>query len=285
MTAIKPLLRWAGGKRKLVPTILAHMPDSYRRYHEPFLGGGAVFFGMPHGGTEAPMLSDVNEDLVNAYGWVRDQPLILADSLAAMANTPEVYARVRAEEPASAVGRAVRFLYLNMTCFNGLYRVNRAGKFNVPYGKRKLSLASPDVRSAIFVTSAFLRQRGAHVRRLSFVEAGEDVQEGDVVYCDPPYVPLSKTSSFTAYDGDGFGSADHERLAACARTWALRGATVLLSNADAPWVRATYFALREEIPRVTVDLHAIEASRSIAADGEKRGKVGELLICIKKEIP
>lgn len=272
-TDAAPFLKWAGGKARLLPVLTA----VYRkvaptgRYFEPFLGGGALFFGLVAEGLLLPrraVLSDFNPHLIDAYTAVRDQPDALLDLLEEhqSRHDSEHYARVRSSVPRDRLGRAARMIYLNRTCFNGLYRENAKGGFNVPMGRyRNPRIAD---RSRIEASSRTLQEVALSCR--GFLEAGLDVVAGDFVYLDPPYFPLSRTSSFTRYVGDDFGADQQVALRDLCRDLAARGATVLVSNSDCAFIRDLY----GDWPMLSVSM-----PRSINAQTSGRGDVAELLIC------
>lgn len=265
-----PFLKWVGGKRKLLPTLLPLLPVGVERMRhvEPFLGGGAMFFSRAPRGAA---LSDVNSDLIETYRAVRDLPDVVLGRLRVLARDHDeaTYYAVRgafnARSEESGPWRAAQFIYLNKTCFNGLFRVNRKGEFNVPAGKyTNPAIADAD---ALLVASACLR--GVSLRCAPFEVALRDVGEGDFVYLDPPYAPVSDTSNFTSYTQGGFAGVDQVRLAAMFRFLDRRGAKVMLSNSDVPLTRKLYSGY-------TVDV--IQAARSINSDASKRGAVNELVV-------
>lgn len=269
VVAPRPFLKWAGGKRQLLPELLARMPRSFRRYHEPFLGGGALYFalaGQGHEGVRGALLSDKNPELVNAYRIVRDQVETLIYLLGAFRNEEDVYYAVRAQDPArlDPVQRAARLIYLNKTCFNGLFRENRRGHFNVPFGRYK----SPLICAPNELRAASRALRGADIEVRSFEQALALPEAGDFVYCDPPYAPVSRTASFTGYTGGGFDEAAQRRLADLVRGLGTGGVNVLVSNSWVPLTCELYDGLRVE---------QVLAGRAINSRGSGRGKVPELL--------
>lgn len=274
-----PFVKWAGGKGALVSEIAARIPKSrrFRRYFEPFVGAGAVFFWMRRSYPSLPCtIGDSNEELVNAFLVIRDRPLEVLAKLETHASLhgEEHYYTVRALRPRAPVERAARFIYLNRTCFNGLYRVNRSGQFNVPMGRYK----NPRIadRENLLAVSAALE--GVEVRHADFESLLEPCGGGDLVYLDPPYDPLSETSHFTSYTRDGFGRDEQQRLGRVFERLARKAATVLLSNSDTEFVRRLYEGLD---PRPSVDV--VEMTRSINAKASKRGPIAELLISYRPE--
>lgn len=266
-TPLRPFLKWAGGKRQLLPRILALVPARVRTYVEPFLGGGAVFFALAaERRFRRAVLGDVNGELINCYQAVRDDVEGLIDRLSRLRNTAEDYYQLRAQRPRSAVARAARIIYLNRCGYNGLYRVNSDGLFNVPYGRyvspricdpERLRAASRALADVELVPGDFTTIVGQ--RRL-----GAD----DFVYLDPPYVPVSRTASFTGYAG-GFSMADQERLAKLLRKLSERRIAAVLSNSDCDDTRRLYQGLAIE---------SLPARRAINSVATRRGPVAELLV-------
>ena len=268
---VRPFLKYPGGKRKLVPDLLALMPTRFRAYHEPFVGGGALFWAMSASlrkkGKPAH-LSDAQAEIMNCYTEVRDDVESIIRALDRCAYDPEEYYTRRAEgwrdlSPAKA---AVRTLYLNKTCFNGLFRVNKSGAFNVPFGHYE----NPTICDAENLRACSAAMQGVWLTATTFEESFEKAEKGDLVYCDPPYIPLSTTSSFTAYTAEGFTDDDQARLGEEVRKLVARGVAVIVSNADVPRAREIYQGMRIE---------RAQMARSINAKAEKRGAVGEVLIC------
>jgi DNA adenine methylase len=265
---LRPFLKWAGGKRQLLPAILRLIPDHFETYHEPFLGGGAVFFALAaEGRFKRAVLGDQNRDLICCYQAIANDVESVIEELRRHPYDEAHYYKVRSRIPEkmSLHARAARTIYLNRAGFNGLYRVNQSGQFNVPFGsyKRPLICDEPRLRR---VAEAL---QGVKVECRDFVDSAVEADRGDFVYFDPPYVPLSATSSFTAYSKDGFGLAEQTRLAATLRALGARGVPALLSNSDCP---------------VTVDLYRglpmerLVVRRSINSVGTGRGGVSELLV-------
>jgi len=265
-------LKWSGGKTGLVPEISRYLPNSWTTYIEPFFGGGAVFFALSEKRRFPSIISDSNEKLMNMYVAVRDDVENVIRFLSEHVNTKEHYNAVRADnmEKGSKAKRAADLIFLNRAGYNGLFRVNRNGGFNVPFGdnpkvllcdEARLRLASQQLKTAIILTSDF--------EKLLRFQDKPYVNKGDLIYLDSPYMPLSKTSNFTAYGADGFKLADHERLAKLARDLIDKGVHVILSASSAP----DTYELYKELPIVEV-----EARRSINSDPTKRGAVKEVLV-------
>jgi DNA adenine methylase len=257
------LLKWAGGKGWLVDSYPHLFPET-KRFREPFLGGGAV--AGHYLGRSTCILSDSNRDLIVTYAAVRDNPESVISELSRLTFNPDTYAHVRhrfnGDRSASYADRAAWLIYLNRTCFNGLYRVNRRGKFNVPIGDYKNpKFCDPD---RIRKLSALLQD--AILSTLDFESALTLAGPDDFVFLDPPYVPVSKTANFTGYQAGGFGPADQARLAARLKSLCCHW---LLTNADTPEARALYAGWHIE---------GVPARRSINSKGAKRRAVGELLV-------
>jgi len=266
----KPIVKWAGGKAKLLGTLLARVPTAMRTYAEPFAGGAALFFALADDRSrtfERAVLADRNEDLIACYRAVRDDVEKLIVALGAFKHDEDEFYRVREQDPTQLddVARAARLIFLNRTCFNGLWRVNRSGKFNVPFGR----YANPRIVDPEGLRAAARALGRAELVTADFATVTASLGAGDFVYFDPPYVPLTKTSSFTAYAEGGFGPADQERLATELAVLRDRGVAAMLSNADTPVTRALY-------EQFSVQLAT--AARSINSKGASRGHVGELIV-------
>lgn len=298
----RPFLKWAGGKRQLLPELRPFYPRGFDRYFEPFLGSGAVFFDLAATGALAgreATLSDINPDVIGCYEALRSDTARLVRHLAALAashaeapvrhyyevrdgrfNPMRQAAMVRRR---AMTGRRWRYpvelaamlIYLNRTGFNGLFRLNSRGAFNVPAGRyaNPRVCDEPTLRAA---AGALSRER-VRLRDAAFDEVLADARRGDFIYLDPPYAPLSVTSSFTAYTEAGFGDADQRRLRDVIVSLAARGCHVLLSNSTAPIVRALY-EHDAAAARAGLRVHRVRARRAINARGARRGPIDELLI-------
>lgn len=264
---MRPFLKWAGGKHKIVPFIQEILPQG-RRLIEPFAGSGAVFAGID--GFHSFVLADVNADLISLYGILQGDPERFVREVEGLFsgefNNREAYERLRKEFNSLQAGtsrrRAAIFVYLNRHGFNGLCRYNSSGGFNVPFGR----YAAPYFPKAEMLAFAAKASKARFVAA-DFREVMQDAAEGDVIYCDPPYLPLGETG-FTAYAAGGFSEKDQRDLAVLAVECAGRGIPVLLSNHDTPLARNLYSA---------ADIRRIEVSRSISRNGTGRTKVGEVL--------
>ncbi len=261
----KPFLKWAGGKTQLLPEIRSRIPTNFNRYIEPFLGGGAVFLSLA---PQEAFLTDANEELINCFRMVRDYPEELLRSVAKFKISEKEYYKIRGLEPSklSCVYRAARFIYLNKTCFNGLYRVNKNGKFNVPFGKIKhCTLANPEI---IFKANRVLKKSKLFV--MDYLETlGKFAHRGDFIYLDPPYLPVGKFSDFKRYTKNFFYREDHERLAIICKELNQRGCKFLLSNSYHSFIISLYSSFKIE---------KVQANRFINCHGNKRGKIAELII-------
>jgi len=261
-----PFIKWAGGKRRLIPAYAPYFPsmEEIQRYFEPFLGGGAVFFHLQPFNS---FLSDSNQRLVELYQIVRDEVEDLITALKKHENEKKYYYQVRKQNPQmlSPVERAARFIFLNKTCYNGLYRVNRKGRFNVPFGNYK----KPLIRDEEGLRAASLALQNAQIKKADFEEALAPATSQDFIYCDPPYHPLTDTASFTSYTAEKFDSSDQERLAMVYRELDRRGCRVMLSNSDTDFIRKLYGGFR---------IIEVQAGRAINSKANGRGKITELVI-------
>ncbi len=269
-----PFLKWAGGKASLLTQYKRYLPkpEQYERYVEPFVGGGALFFWLQaHHGPKPARLADINRHLIGTYRAVRDQVEELIDALREHQPDRESFERVREQDPDQLddVAQAARFIYLNRTCYNGLYRVNKSGRFNVPYGKYKNPrICAPELLRAVSVALSETELVVA-----DFAEAVADCGGGDFVYFDPPYVPLSETANFTEYADEGFGLEQQRRLVETICRLDRDGAMVMASNSDTPTVRELY-----RLPDYQFPIRPITARRMIGCDAAKRGMVSEVVI-------
>lgn len=271
----RPFLKWAGGKQQLLSQYDAFFPADFSRYLEPFLGGGAVFFHLRSTGritgTENVYLVDNIWELVNTYRMVRDRLEALIEHLAVhqRKHSEKYYYGVRAQDrkaiQLSDLERAARTIYLNKTCFNGLYRVNKQGQFNVPIG----SYTDPPILQEDLLRSANAALQGASLEAADFQTIESQARAGDFVYFDPPYDPVSKTSSFTSYTADDFGEEDQRRLAHTFATLSDRGCLCMLSNARTPLILDLYEDFRIEV---------VQANRVINSNADSRGSVDEVVV-------
>lgn len=270
----QPFLKWAGGKRQLLSVIKEFQPTKYTQYYEPFVGAGAVLFFMQ---PKKSTINDTNSELINCYRVIKDHPeeLLAQIQQHKEQNSQEYYYRLREQDRRndfknlSTVERAARIIYLNKTCFNGLFRVNSHGQFNVPYGKYSNPvIADPAVIKAV---SEYLNRANVRIKCGDFERAVATARKGAFIYFDPPYHPLSDTSSFTGYSINGFGEEEQIRLKQVCDKLTDRGCQILASNSCHPFIKELYDDPRYEIVDVL-------ATRAINAVGSKRGKINELLI-------
>ncbi|MCI0393346.1 MAG: DNA adenine methylase [Chloroflexi bacterium] len=263
-----PFLKWAGGKSQLLKQYQEYFPGRGQigRYFEPFIGSAAVFFHLQ---PAQARLSDVNGHLVEAYQVVQKDVDGLIEALRVHQNDKEYYYQVRAQDPAAMepVERVARLIFLNKTCYNGLYRENGQGKFNVPFGRYK----NPTICDEERLRTASKALQGVEICQADFARAVEEAAAGDFIYFDPPYSPLSPTSSFTSYHQYGFSSEEQQRLAETFHCLAQRGCIVMLSNSSTSLVRQLYEGH-------SYQLIEIQARRSINSKADGRGPVTELLI-------
>lgn len=261
----KPILKWAGGKTSLMPQLVKHFPPKFERYIEPFFGGGAVFLGLPQ--HTQSIVNDVNSEITNFYEVVRDQPEKLMKAIDELGcrYSEKFYYQVRMMKPRSALQKAARTLFLNKTCYNGLYRLNSRGEFNVPFGKRERLPRLYDSQNILTVSR---KLKKTAIWNADFEKVIEEAGKGDFVYCDPPYEPLSSTSSFNAYTGKGFTKDDQVRLfEVCCRA-VQRGAKIAVSNSASPFVKKLF---------QDWELVSISCRRSINSKGDRRGQIQEVL--------
>jgi len=261
---LAPFLRWAGGKRWLVPDVLKLLGNTpVVRYHEPFLGGGSVFFALAPSG--AVYLSDLNTDLITVYRRVRDNPAGVADLLERYENTSESYYAARAARPASDDELAARFIYLNHTSYNGIFRVNLKGEYNVPYGYRK-HLNVPGVE---WLELASAKLQGAELRGRSFEIALGDVGEGDFVFLDPPYTVAHNNNGFVKYNQHLFSFDDQILLAKSIREISDKGAKFILTNAAHSSIDDLFSPIGRKIE--------VSRRNSIGGANASRGRVSEFV--------
>ena len=271
----KPFVKWAGGKRQLISTLNPNLPDSFGTYFEPFLGGGALLFHMlTERNGQKCSISDLNSDLVLAYTTIRDRVDSLISSLKNhernyQKDSKFYYYSVRANNPRSEIEKTSRLLFLNRTCFNGLYRVNSKGKFNVPLGK----YTNPNIvnEENLRSVSNILQVSRVSIKCRDFGAVLRDAKKGDLVYFVPPYQPVSDTANFTSYTSKNFSFDDLSRLVELCQNLDEKGCKVLLSNSDSKEVSEMFSKKPWKISKV-------RANRSINSDSKKRTGHFELLI-------
>lgn len=278
-TQARPFLKWVGGKSWLSIALLDYLPKHIYTYYEPFVGGGAIFWALaqsPNHQVDRFVLNDSNQELIDSYRVIRDFPENLIRELEPMPYDRELYYTIRAMDPGSLdpVRRAARTIFLNRICFNGLYRVNKAGQFNSPFGR----YTNPTICDEENIRACSRILQKAELHSGDFADVVSEASYGDVVYFDPPYVPLNPTSNFTSYTSDGFGLRDQERLAICFRELEQKKVRVYLSNSDVPLVHELY-----GIDGFEFEFLEVQARRSINSKVQKRGKIGELLVMARLE--
>ncbi|HCF29228.1 MAG TPA: DNA methyltransferase [Cyanobacteria bacterium UBA11049] len=268
---VRPFLKWAGGKRQLIPAIIAnHLPKKYNTYYEPFIGGGALLFGLQ---PKKAVINDSNSELINCYEVVRDSLDELIDALKRHENEKNYYYAIRDWDRdkdykrKNPVQRASRIIFLNKTCYNGLFRVNSQGQFNVPFGSYK----NPNILdvAVLKAVSRYLNENQVEILNQDFQKAVKDAKKGDFVYFDPPYDPVSDSASFTGYDINGFDREEQKRLRETFDDLNGRGCHVLLSNAYTGFIVDLYKNYNQT---------KISAIRAINSNAQKRGKVDEILV-------
>ncbi len=274
---VKPYLKWAGGKRQLLPELTKYINEKSLKkctYYEPFIGGGALLFELQP--TRA-VISDKNQELINCYEVVRDSLDDLIEELRKHQenNSAEHFYKTRDLDRSpkyknmSIVEKAARIIYLNKTCYNGLFRVNSQGQFNVPFGRyKKPNILDEAVLTAV---SKYLNESEVKILKGDFAEAVKNAEKGDFIYFDPPYDPVSDTASFTGYDVNGFNRDEQIRLKEVFDKLTGKGCRVILSNSQTDFIMDLYKDYRDKIKTV-------RAARSINSKGLKRGKVDEILV-------
>ncbi|NEQ99520.1 MAG: DNA adenine methylase [Cyanothece sp. SIO2G6] len=267
----RPFLKWAGGKGRVLPQYQPYFPEfsTFSKYYEPFLGGGAVFFYLQAtNALSSAYLTDINEELVNVYRCIRDEVEAVVQQLEQHRDNHDrdYYYHIRAIIPSTPVQRAARLLYLNKTCFNGLYRENSQGRFNVPLGRYK----KPNICPTAVLQAAARSLQSVHLSVSPFDRVLEQAHTSqDFVYFDPPYHPISPTSNFTGYSRYSFQAEDQIRLRDTFAMLASRGVKVMLSNSDCPFIQELYQDFQ---------IHTISATRAINSKASKRGKITEVLV-------
>jgi len=267
---LQPFLKWAGGKRQILPFIREHVPPKFNTYYEPFIGAGAVLFDIQ---PASATINDINAELINCFEAIRDSLDELIKDLSQHKNEKEYYYRIRdldrkAEfNNLTPVQKASRIIYLNKTCFNGLFRVNSEGQFNVPYG----NYSNPKILNEIVLKAVnnYLTSNQVTILHTDFEKATGTAKKGDFIYMDPPYDPLSDTSSFTGYDLNGFGKDDQKRLKVVYDKLAKKGCKVLLSNSSTEFICDLYS---------NYEIIKVPANRNINSIASGRGKIEEILV-------
>lgn len=269
---LQPFTKWTGGKRQLLGELRSYMPETYGRYFEPFVGGGALFFDLA---PEQAVINDFNEELINAYRQIKNNPAELINLLIKHKenNSKDYYLELRSADRdgrisrMTGVERAARILYMLRVDFNGLYRVNSKNQFNVPYGRYK----NPKIVDVdlLYQISEYLNENDVEILQTDFAEAVKDAETGDFVYFDPPYIPLNETSSFTSYTHEGFSYEEQIRLRNTFKELTERGVYAMLSNSSSPLVEELY---------KDFNIYFVEAQRTNGAKSSSRGKISEIIV-------
>ncbi len=274
----KPFVKWVGGKRQLLQQFKLmnlYPPENFDpktgRYFEPFVGGGAVFFDLL---PKKAFLSDMNNELVTTYNVIKDNVEVLIKSLKKHKNTKDYFLDKRAEDinKLSEIEIASRFIYLNRTCFNGLYRVNSHGGFNVPFAGNK----NPLICDEINLRKISKALKYVEIKKQDYKEVLKNAQKGDFVYFDPPYYPINKTSSFIAYTKESFLEKEQIELRDTFVKLTKRGCYVMLSNSDTQFINEIYSEIK--IKGKLIRINKVYAGRMINSDASKRGKITEVLV-------
>jgi DNA adenine methylase len=272
----KPFVKWVGGKRQLLAQFYKmnlYPPELFDiktgRYFEPFVGGGAVFFDLL---PEKGFLSDLNKELVTTYNVIKNDVEGLIASLKKHKTDKEYFLKVRAQDPKKLGDMAVasRFIFLNRTCFNGMYRVNSKGGFNVPYGKYTNPLIC-DESNLKKVNKAL---QGIEIKHQDYKEVLKSAKKGDFIYFDPPYYPVSKTASFTSYTAESFLDKEQVELRDTFLELHKRGCFLMLSNSDTPFINRIY----SELEKYGIRISKVDAGRMINSKASGRGKIKEVLV-------
>ena len=273
---VAPVVKWVGGKRQLLPEIRKYIPQKkYTLYYEPFLGGGAVLFDLQ---PLNAIVNDLNEELINLYTVIKNDPDELIKDLKKHRNQSDYYYRIRELDrdrskyrKLTDVERASRIHYLNKTCFNGLFRVNRAGEFNTPFGRYK----NPNITNEVTIraVSKYFNKANIEFRNVDFVEAVKDIDQNSFVYFDPPYDPVSDSANFTGYDKEGFDREEQKRLKMLCDQLDERGISFLLSNSATAFIKDLY-----SDPSRNYQIEIIKAKRTINSNANGRGEIDEVLV-------
>ncbi len=265
----KPFLKWAGGKRQLISQIDEYLPNDFNKYIEPFIGGGALFFYIL---PKKAILIDINKELINAYNTIKNNVPELVKSLKNHKNEKDYYYEVRSKDrnpeeynKLTDVDKASRTIYLNRCCFNGLYRVNSKGQFNVPFGK----YTNPKFCDEINLYAVYKALKNVLLINDSFEKCLDFAEKDDFIYFDPPYVPISSSANFTSYTKGSFGKEDQIRLFNVFKNLDEQGCKVMLSNSYSDFILDLY---------KDYQINVLYAKRAINSDGSKRGKIKEVLI-------
>ena len=276
----KPFIKWVGGKGKLVPELEKYFPKKFNRYFEPFVGGGALFYEViKKNNIVFSSINDINKKLIITYKQIQQDPKKIISLLKNIENEykklsleeqKEYFYKIRKkynEESLDNITIAVYLIFLNKTCFNGMYRENSKGGYNIPFGDQK----NPTICDEKNILAVSKCLKNTEINNLSFEEAVEKCKKGDFIYFDPPYYPISATSSFTSYSKNSFGPREQEKLRDVFIKLAKKGCFVMLSNSNTDFIREIYKEYKDYFKYVY-------ATRSINSNGNKRGKILEIAI-------
>ena len=273
---VMPIVKWVGGKRQLLDEINKYIPKKFNTYYEPFFGGGAVLFHLQ---PKKAVINDLNMDLITTYRVIKDKPNELIEALKIHKNTSDYFYELRNIDLDSEkykkltdVEKAARLIYLNKTCFNGLFRVNSSGHFNTPFGNYK----NPNIvnEPVIKAVNSYFKSNDITISNDDYAVVLQNVKAGDFVYLDPPYDPVSDTSSFTGYNAGGFTRKNQEELRDVCVELDKKGVKFLLSNSATSYIKEIYDASLFKVLKVEI----VKAKRNINSNGNKRGEVDEVLI-------
>lgn len=268
---IAPVLKWAGGKRQLLDTLIPLVPKDYSVYCEPFVGGGALFFALQ---PQSACINDVNHELIRVYTVIKNDVDVLIEQLKQFQNNKDQFYEIRSWDRnkdkythLSDIEKAARIIYLNKTCFNGLFRVNASGEFNVPFG----NYANPNIvnEPVLRAISFYFNNSEIVFNAVDYAEILKNLPDNAFVYLDPPYDPVSATANFTGYTKDGFSRDEQIKLRKCCDELNERGIKFMLSNSATDFICDQYSKYNIEI---------ISAKRLVGADASKRGRIQEVIV-------
>ena len=271
---LKPLVKWAGGKRQILPELMKRLPKNWETYYEPFVGGGALLIELyKRRMLKSAVISDLNEELINLYNVVKNYPHKLVEMLnnTEFKNERDTYLKLRERfneiigNPEYCIERAALFLYLNKHCYNGLWRVNKAGKFNVPFGRFK----NPSMPSQELILEFSNMLRNVEILNVDFEKAVSSAYQGDFVYFDPPYQPVSETAYFTDYTSRGFDYSEQKRLAKVCKKLTKKGVYVMVSNSNTDEIKDLYDNFY---------IFIVNANRFINSKADRRRGATEVII-------
>jgi len=261
----KPFLKWAGGKGRLLNKLSKFFPKNYNSYFEPFIGGGAVFF---HLNPEKAIINDLNNELINLYNAIKKNPEKLMeelDGLQGNVDDKDFFLKMRSKKPKKELDRAVRMIFLNRTCYNGMYRVNSKGEFNVPFG----DMGTPKLYEKKNIIACSQALKKTTILCGEYKKLNQRIRKKDFVYLDPPYVPLSDTAHFTSYTSEKFGERQQLELLEFCKKIDQKGGLFMLSNSYNEFTEKLYCKF---------NTNTIKAARSVAAKSESRAEIKEIVV-------